>query len=79
MELEIEDALEEIYQNIKINVNYKEVRQYEIVIGIEKGGVLYEISFVYTYNARLTFDANIDTIKNIIDNRVILAFYKKGE
>lgn len=78
MEYEIEDALEEIYQNIKINVNYKEVRQYEIVIGIEKGGLLHESSFVYTYNARLTFDSNIDTIRNIID-KIILAFYKKGE
>lgn len=78
MELEIEDKLQEIYRNLIVEVNYKEIRKYEIVIKLEYKGVTYESKFEYLYDAHLTFDANINIIVSKID-RIILSFYKKGE
>lgn len=54
-------------------------RKYEIVIKLEYKGVTYESKFEYLYNAKLTLDANISIIENIIDSKIILSFYKKGE
>lgn len=79
MELEIEDKLQEIYKNLIVEVNYKDIRKYEIVIKLEYKGVTYESKFEYLYNAKLTLDANISIIENIIDSKIILLFYKKGE
>lgn len=79
MELEIEDKLQEIYKNLIVEVNYKDIRKYEIVIKLEYKGVTYESKLEYLYNAKLTLDANISIIENIIDSKIILPFYKKGE
>lgn len=79
MELEIEEKLQLKYKNLIVEVNYKEIRKYEIVIKLEYKGVTYESKFEYLYNAKLTLDANISIIENIIDNKIILSFYKKGE
>ena len=79
MELEIEEKLQLIYKNLIVEVNYKDIRKYEIVIKIEYKGVTYESKFEYLYNAKLTLDANISIIENIIDSKIILSFYKKGE
>lgn len=75
MELEIEEKLQLIYKNLIVEVNYKDIRKYEIVIKLEYKGVTYESKFEYLYNAKLTLDANI----SIIDSEIILSFYKKGE
>lgn len=56
-----------------------DIRKYEIVIKLEYKGVTYESKFEYLYNAKLTLDANISIIENIIDSKIILPFYKKGE
>lgn len=79
MELEIEEKLQLKYKNLIIEVNYKDIRKYEIVIKLEYKGVTYESKFEYLYNAKLTLDANISIIENIIDSKIILPFYKKGE
>lgn len=79
MELEIEDKLQEIYKNLIIEVNFKDFRLYEIIIKLEYKGVTYESKFEYLYNVKLTLDANISIIENIIDSKIILPFYKKGE
>lgn len=79
MELEIEEKLQLIYKNLIVEVNYKDIRKYEIVIKLEYKGVIYESKFEYLYNAKLTLDANISIIENIIDSKIILSFYKKGE
>lgn len=71
MELEIEEKLQLTYKNLIVEVNYKDIRKYEIVT--------YESKFEYLYNAKLTLDANISIIENIIDSKIILPFYKKGE
>ena len=78
MELEIEEKLQLKYKNLIVEVNYKEIRKYEIVITLENKGVTYESKFEYLYDAHLTFDANINIIVSKID-RIILSYYKKGE
>ena len=79
MELEIEEKLQLKYKNLIVEVNYKDIRKYEILIKLEYKGVTYESKIEYLYNAKLTLDVNIATIENIIDNKIILSFYKKGE
>lgn len=79
MELEIEEKLQLKYKNLIVEVNYKDIRKYEILIKLEYKGVTYESKFEYLYNAKLTLDANISIIENIIDSKIILSFYKKGE
>jgi hypothetical protein len=79
MELEIEEKLQLKYKNLIVEVNYKDIRKYEIIIKLEYKGVTYVSNFEYLYNAKLTLDVNIDTIENIIDREIILSFYKKGE
>jgi hypothetical protein len=79
MELEIEEKLQEKYQNIIIEVTFKDFRVYEIVVKIEYSNTIYESKFEYKYDNSLTIDTNINTIENIIDNKIILPFYKRGE
>lgn len=79
MELEIEDKLQELYKNLIVEVNYKDIRKYEILIRLEYKSVIYESKFEYLYNVKLTLDANISIIENIIDREIILSFYKKWE
>lgn len=79
MDLEIEDRLQEIYKFIKIEVNFKDFRKYEITIKIEHQGTTYESKIIFTYDVTLTLDANISIIEEIIDSKIILPFYKKGE
>ena len=76
MELEIEDKLQEIYKNIKIEVNFKDFRIYEINVQINNEDIKY---FDYTYDVTLTLDANISIIEKIIDNKIILPFFRREE
>ena len=76
MELEIEDKLQEIYKNLKIEVNFKDFRIYEINVQIKNEGINY---FDYTYDVTLTLDANISIIRKIIDNKIILPYFRKEE
>lgn len=79
MELEIEEKLQEKYQNIIIEVTFKYFRVYEIVVKIEYSNTIYESKFEYKYDNSLTIDTNINTIEHIIDTKIILPFYKRGE
>lgn len=76
---QIEDMLEETYENLKAEVEYKDVRQYEIKIGLETRGITFEKKIIYIWNYHLTSDVNLARIKEIIDKEIILNFYKKGE
>ena len=76
MELEIEDKLQEIYNNLKIEVKFKDFRIYEINVQINNEGINY---FDYTYDVNLTLDANISIIRKIIDNKIILPYFRKEE
>ena len=74
MELEIEDKLQEIYKNLKIELNFKDFRKYEINVTINNEDINY---FDYTYDVTLTLDANISIIRKIIDNKIILPYFRK--
>ena len=76
MELEIEDKLQEIYKNLKIEVKFKDFRIYEINVTINNEDINY---FDYIYNVTLTLDANISIIRKIIDNKIILPYFRKEE
>ena len=76
MELEIEDKLQEIYKNLKIEVKFKDFRIYEINVTINNEDINY---FDYKYDVTLTLDANISIIRKIIDNKIILPYFRKEE
>ena len=76
MELEIEEKLENIYKNLKIEVNFKDFRIYEINVTINNEDINY---FDYIYDVTLTLDANISIIRKIIDNKIILPYFRKEE
>ena len=76
MELEIEEKLENIYKNLKIEVKFKDFRKYEINVTINNEDINY---FEYTYDVTLTLDANISIIRKIIDNKIILPYFRKEE
>ena len=79
MELEIEEQLQLKYQNLIIEVNYKDFRKYEIITKLEHKTEIYESKIEYLYDVKLTLDANISIISNIIDSKIIIPFYKRGE
>lgn len=78
MEDKLEEKLQEIYKNINIEVKYEDIRTYAIYTRIEYREEIYESKFIYKYDNKLTFDVNIDSIKEIINN-IILSFYIRGE
>lgn len=73
METEIQDELKSKYERLYIEAEYKDIRKYLIIAKINK----YETKFIYIYDAKLTFDANISKIEQEIDKRIIK--YYKGE
>ena len=76
MELEIEEKLEKIYKNLKIEVKFKDFRKYEINVTINNDDINY---FDYTYDVTLTLDTNISIIRKIIDDKIILPYFRKEE
>lgn len=76
MELEIEEKLENIYKNLKIEVKFKDFRKYEINVTINNEDINY---FDYIYDVTLTLDANISIIRKIIDNKIILPYFRMEE
>lgn len=76
MEQEIEEKLENIYKNLKIEVKFKDFRKYEINVTINNEDINY---FDYIYDVTLTLDANISIIRKIIDNKIILPYFRKED
>lgn len=79
MELEIEDKLQEYYQNCIIEVEFIDFRKYKIIVKIETKNETFIKSIEYLYDSKLTFKVNIDTIIDIINKKIIIPFYMKGE
>ena len=79
MELEIEDKLQEYYQNCIIEVEFIDFRKYKIIVKIETKNETFIKPIEYLYDSKLTFKANIDTIIDIINKKIIIPFYMKGE
>ena len=76
MELEIEDKLQEKYEHIKIEVNYLDLRKYQINVKIRIETQEYKKEIIHIWDAYYTRDVNIGTICNQIDN-FILGLYRK--
>ena len=67
---EIQEKLEEIYRNIKIEVKYSSIKKYLIKLTIkcsEKNIVKRSVLFEYNWNDKWTFSANIEQIKYTIN------------
>ena len=73
MEDEIQEKLEEVY-NFRIDVKFKDFRQYEIFGKIDN-----EKAFCvpFLYDARSTLEANITNIRNRIDAEIVELFRRK--
>lgn len=72
MNEQIQDKLQELYL-FDIEVEWLSFRQYKI-LGFLAGKT---IKIIYTYDAKLTLDANLGILIQLID-REILKVYKKG-
>ena len=76
MELKIEDKLQEIYKHIEIEVEYLDLRKYQINVKIKIENQEYKKEIIHIWDAYYTIDVNIGTICNQIDN-FILGLYRK--
>lgn len=79
MDLEIQEILEDYYKNIDILVEHLSLNKYSIKIRIKKDDIIYESQIIFYYNRKLTIDANVDKIKNVIDNIILSFYYRKGD
>lgn len=78
MELKIEDKLQEIYKYIEIEVEYLDLRKYKINVKIKIENLEYSKEIKYIWDAHYTFDTNIGTICNQIDNYILKIFRKEN-
>lgn len=71
MEEELQELLENEYKScIKIDVEYKDIRTYEIRVNLLTNETL-ESRIIYKYNVKYTLDFNIEEIKSLIDKEII--------
>lgn len=71
MEEKLQERLENEYKScIKIEVEYKDIRTYEIKINLLTNETL-ESRIIYKYNVKYTLDSNIEEIKFLIDKEII--------
>ena len=71
MEEELQERLEQDYKScIKIEVEYKDIRTYEIKVNLLTNETL-ESRIIYKYNVMYTLDSNIEEIKSLIDKEII--------
>ena len=71
MEEQIQERLEKEYKScIKIEVEYKDIRTYEIKVNLLTNETL-ESKIIYKYNVKYTLDSNIEEIKSLIDKEII--------
>lgn len=71
MEEKLQERLENDYKScIKIEVEYKDIRTYEIKVNLLTNETL-ESRIEYKYNVMYTFDSNIEEIKSLIDKEII--------
>lgn len=71
MEEQIQERLKAVYKScIKIEVEYKDIRTYEIKINLLTNEII-ESRIEYKYNVMYTLDSNIEEIKTLIDKEII--------
>ena len=77
--LRLKEKIKEYYQNCIIEVEFIDFRKYKIMVKIETKNEIFVKTIEYLYDSKLTFKANIDTIIDIINKKIIIPFYMKGE
>lgn len=76
MEEKLQELLEQDYKScIKIEVEYKDIRTYEIRVNLLTNETL-ESRIIYKYNVKYTLDSNIEEIKSLIDKEIISSIKK---
>lgn len=72
MEEQLQERLENEYKSCikKIDVEYKDIRTYEIKINLLTNETV-ESRIIYKYNVKYTLDSNIEEIKSLIDKEII--------
>lgn len=79
---EIEDKLKEIYEFLTIEVECVKIKTYKIyiscqVIDFRDSQKIKGVEFLYNWQDNLTFESNIEIIKQHIDNALIIFFKKE--
>lgn len=73
MEDEIQDKLDEIYENIKLDVKWRDFGIYDVFFEIQNKKLSVEIY----YNNKTTLEGNITNLVQKIDNEIAKAFKKE--
>ena len=74
MEDEIKDKLDEIYENIKLEVKWRDFGIYDVFFEIQDK----KLSVAIYYDNKSTLEGNITNLVNKIDNEIAKAFKKEG-
>lgn len=76
MEEKIQELLQEHYnENIKVKVEYFDLREYRIIV---KAFNQFETSFIYTYNGKYTLQSNVLNIVEMIESKFLYKLFYKN-
>lgn len=79
MEEKIEKILQRIYKKLNVQVVFEDIRKYGIIIKIDYHEFEYETKMIYTYDVTQNLYNNINCICDLIDNQILIPFFKEGE
>lgn len=79
MEEKYQDILENIFDKelIEINVKYKTFGLYDVEIKTKINGVTKMVVLPFKYDAMFTLEANIEDLKNKIENSIVNLFKRE--
>ena len=77
MEDKIQDELNKIYKNLKIEVKYQDIRIYQIILTINVDGIEIIKFFNYQWDSYYTLDINVRSISNEINKKILEVFSKQ--
>ena len=79
MENIIQDELNKIYKNLKIEVKYQDIRIYQIILTISINNIEIIKFFNYQWDSYYTLDMNIRFITHKINTKILEVFRKHDE
>ena len=77
MEDKIQDELNKIYKNLKIDVKYQDIRIYQIILTINVDSIEIIKFFNYQWDSYYTLDINVRSISNEINKKILEVFSKE--
>ena len=77
MSEEIEEKLQELYQDIKIYVNYTKHSEYHITLELILQRAKVQVIFTYIYNRNYTFEKNFSEIVKLTEKGILNIFRKE--